>query len=157
MVMVMMMLVLFSILVIMMVMATLMLLILIVVMMLMLLHTRHHLTEHFLLHIVRLGDDLHQLCTAELCCRRGDHCGLRIQRLDDLHSFIHLLLLRHIGSGENHGTGILDLVVEKLTEVLRIELGLLRIHYGHGSMQLHLQLARNGLHRTDNVGELADT
>ena len=67
------------------------------------------------------------------------------------------LLLRHLLSpGEDDGTGGLDLVVVKFTEVLHIDLHLGGVCHGDEAVELHLGNVLYGvLHRHDHVAELA--
>lgn len=70
---------------------------------------------------------------------------------------IHELLFTHTaGAAENNGGSVFDLIVEKLTKILHIDLTLAGIRYGDERIELDI-MAVHPLHRTDHVRKLAHT
>ena len=71
-------------------------------------------------------------------------------------SRLQLLLRQLLGPAEDNGTGGLDLVVVKLTEVLHIDLHLAGVGHGDKAVELHIRHVLDGvLHRHDHIAELA--
>ena len=72
------------------------------------------------------------------------------------HTGIQLFLAHPGRTAQNNGAGVLHLVIEELTEVSHIHLGLGGIHHGGKTVQhhiVHLQV----LHRPDDIAEFAHT
>ena len=72
------------------------------------------------------------------------------------HTGIQLFLAHPGRTAQNNGAGMLHLVIEELTEVSHIHLGLGGIHHGGKTVQhhiMHLQV----LHRPDDIAEFAHT
>ena len=69
---------------------------------------------------------------------------------------LQLLLRNMIGVAEHDATGVLDLIVKELAEVLHIQLAFVGVDHGSERLQ-HDLLGQNALHGTDDVGQLADT
>ena len=116
----------------------------------------HDFLHHGLLEIILTGDDTDELLAGELCLRCRHDLRLRIDLLHDLHCSIDLFLGCDVGSREHDGTCIENLVVKELAEVLRVELRLLCVHDRHRRVELDVKVSGNRLHRTDDVGQLAD-
>ena len=85
---------------------------------LMLVNAGHNLLHHLFLHVILLRNDGKKLLSCELILRCRDDRSIRVDGTDDGYGFIDLVRCRNISSRKNDGTGILNLIVEELTEVL---------------------------------------
>jgi hypothetical protein len=75
---------------------------------------------------------------------------------DQGYCLCNLFLARLIGTAQNDGSGVLDLIDKELAKVLDIHLALGRIHNGYGTVHLHIQILCNVLHGLQYVRELAN-
>ena len=72
------------------------------------------------------------------------------------HTGIQLFLAHPGRTAQNNGAGMLHLVIEELTEVSHIHLGLGGIHHGGKTVQHHI-MHFQVLHRPDDIAEFAHT
>ena len=72
------------------------------------------------------------------------------------HTGIQLFLAHPGRTAQNNGAGMLHLVIEELTEVSHIHLGLGGIHHGGKTVQHHI-VHFQVLHRPDDIAEFAHT
>jgi len=122
----------------------------------------------FLLGLMLGPDALHQLVrqghllhsgqnglAVQLVPGGGDDGGIPVLLPQQGHGSLQLLGADLLGAAENDGSGGLDLVVVKLTEVLHVYLYLRGIRHGDKAVQLHLRHILHGvLHRQDHIGQL---
>ena len=97
----------------------------------------------------------HDLVAGELLPGGGEDGRLGILVPQQAGGHIQLGLVHVLGAGEEDGGGVLHLIVEELTEILHIDLGLGGVHHGDkavepegGGLLLH------PLHGGDDVGQL---
>ena len=147
-----MMLVLMLVVVVMVVIVTAAVAVLVMVMMVVVLHLMHQLLGQR----VTAGHGGDDLLAGELIPGGGEDGGLLVLLAQQLDGAVQLLLVAALGAGEDDGAGVLHLVVEELTEVLHIDLGLGGIDHGDEAVQLQLHLVLDALHGGDDVGELAN-
>jgi hypothetical protein len=142
----------------MMVAATLVLLVLIVVMMVMMmlglgLCLLHHLSQQ-IVDLVCTLDCGKDVLAVQLLDRGGDDGGLRIVLTDQGNDFLNLRLIYLIGTAQDDGACILDLVHKELAKVLDIHLCLGSVHYSHCAVDLHIQVSCGALDGLQHVAEL---
>ena len=102
----------------------------------------------FLLH------GLQDLLAGELLPGGGDDGGHLVVLPEESHHVPELFVLHPRGAAEDDGAGVLDLVVEELTEVLHIHLALGGVGHGGEAVEdgvVHLQV----LDGADDIGQLA--
>ena len=97
-----------------------------------------------------------QLCAVQLIPRSGDDSGGGVVRAQKRHGLGNLLLIYALRMGEHDTARVFDLIVEELAEVFHIHLALFHVGNRGESVEDHL-LGIEVLHRSDNVGQLADT
>jgi len=102
--------------------------------------------------VLHSGNDV---STAEQIPIGGNNCSVIVEILNYIQSALKLFLGNICGVGENYGVCKLDLIVEKLAEILRVLFTLICVNNGGKAVKYHI-LGGNVLHRLDNVGELAN-
>ena len=95
-----------------------------------------------------------QLLAGQVLPRGGDDAGVLIQAAQHGNGLVEALLRALRRAGQQDGTGMRHLILEKLTEVLEVHLGLERVNNGYEAVQLNLEV--RVLYRSDNVRQLAD-
>ena len=95
-----------------------------------------------------------QLLAGQILPRGGDDAGVLIQAAQHGNGLVEALLRALSRAGQQDGTGMRHLILEKLTEVLEVHLGLERVNNGYKAVQLNLEV--RVLYRIDNVRQLAD-
>ena len=98
---------------------------------------------------------LEDLLAVELRPRRGHDRGGRVLLAQQRHSGVELLGTDALGAREDDGARVLDLVVEKLAEVLHVHLAFVRVHDGREAVE-HQLVGLYALHGADDVAQLAD-
>ena len=107
-------------------------------------------------HVVLLFHSLKDRFAADLIPRGcNEHCVL-VVLTDELDCFLLLLLIHNACSAEDYGSGMFDLIVEELTEVLHVHLALCNVYYGNKVINRDACLFGNIINRSDNVRKLAD-
>ena len=92
----------------------------------------------------------------ELVPGGGKDSGFGVLLPQQGHRSVQLLLVDFLGAGQNNGAGVLHLVVEELTEVFHINLGLGGIYHGDKAVQMQVRgLRLDPLHSGHHVGQLA--
>ena len=66
-------------------------------------------------------------------------------------------MICNIRTAQNDISGILDLIIEKLTKVLHVHPALLYIHYGYRTVQSHIQICRHITNCLHYIGKLSYT
>ena len=127
------------------------------VMLMMMAANRAHL---FFLHKLlcqrtRSLDCIQDLLSRQFLPGSGDNDAFGILFPDQFNRF-HLLFLGHfLRSAENHGTGILDLIIIKFPEVSHIHLNFRDIRHSHKPIKLKSCLRRRIFHCPAHIGKLA--
>ena len=116
----------------------------------------HHLMHHLVESIGALDGDQYILAV-QLIQRSGDDGCLVIVLPDQCHTLLELLRTHLIGSAQDNGSGKLDLIDEKLAEILDIHLCLGCIDNRYRTVNLYSQLSCHILHCLQHIGELTDT
>ena len=98
---------------------------------------------------------LEDLLAVQLRPRRGHDRGGRVLLAQQRHGGVELLGTDALGAREDDGARVLDLVVEKLAEVLHVHLALVRVHDGREAVEYQL-VGLYALHGADDVAQLAD-
>ena len=98
---------------------------------------------------------LEDLLAVELRPRRGHDRGGRVLLAQQRHGGVELLGTDALGAREDDGARVLNLVVEKLAEVLHVHLALVRVHDGREAVE-HQLVGLYALHGADDVAQLAD-
>ena len=98
---------------------------------------------------------LEDLLAVKLRPRRCHDRGGRVLLAQQRHGGVELLGADALGAREDDGARVLDLVVEKLTEVLHVHLALVRVHDGREAVE-HQLVGLYALHGADDVAQLAD-
>ena len=98
---------------------------------------------------------LEDLLAVELRPRRGHDRGGRVLLAQQRDGGVELLGADALGAREDDGARVLDLVVEKLAEVLHVHLALVRVHDGREAVE-HQLVGLYALHGADDVAQLAD-
>ena len=93
--------------------------------------------------------------TAEKLPIGGNDGCVIVEIFYDIQSAVKLFLGNVGGMRENYGVCKLDLIVEKLAEILRVLFALICVNNGGKAVKYHI-LGGNVLHRLDNVGKLAN-
>ena len=87
--------------------------------------------------------------------RSGDEGGGGVCLSDEGGCLLYLKLLCRVGVGEYDGGRVLKLVAKELAEIFHIHLALAGVNHGGETSKLKLGI-RNALHRTNDVGKLAN-
>ena len=95
-----------------------------------------------------------QLLAGQVLPRGGDDAGVLIQAAQHGNGLVKALLRALSRAGQQDGTGMRHLILEKLTEVLEVHLGLERVNNRDEAVQLNLEV--RVLYRSDNIRQLAD-
>ena len=95
-----------------------------------------------------------QLLAGQVLPRGGDDAGVLIQAAQHGNGLVEALLRALSRAGQQDGTGMRHLILEKLTEVLEVHLGLERVNNSYKAVQLNFEM--RVLYRSDNVRQLAD-
>jgi len=95
------------------------------------------------------------LLAAERIPIGGYNFGTRIMLSDKLNGFCKLFLGKAALMAEHYSVCTLDLIIEKLAEILHIHFALLCINYGGGTVESNTLYVKT-LNCADNVGKLAD-
>ncbi len=98
---------------------------------------------------------LEDLLAVELRPRRGHDRGGRVLLAQQRDGGVELLGADALGAREDDGARVLDLVVEKLAEVLHVHPALVRVHDGREAVE-HQLIGLYALHGADDVAQLAD-
>lgn len=107
-------------------------------------------------HIMFVGfHGLQDLFSGDLIPGGGDDDSVAVVRAQLCHGGGHLFLAHVLSAGEDDGVGMLDLVVEKLAEVLHIHFALGGVSHGDEAVQLHGCRFRGALYGADYVAEFA--
>ena len=104
-----------------------------------------------------MADDFEKFLSGKLFNRSRNQISLRIQGTNNPNCLLYLFLFGNIRSGQNNAGRITNLVIEKLSEILVIELRLGRIHHTYRSVQMHGEICRYRLHSRKNIGKLSYT
>ena len=97
-----------------------------------------------------------QLSAGQFSPRGSDNGSIGIVLFQHLYRGIQFLLRYRVSTGKNDTSSGFNLVIIELSEVLHIDLDLIGIHNRNGTAQLYI-LACNLFHRTDDIGQLANT
>ena len=112
--------------------------------------------SQFGLQRILLFHGFQHLGTGEILPGSSDDLSGFVMLTQQCHSILQLLVAHTGGTGQNDAAGMLNLIVEELTEVLHVHLALVGI--GNGSKAVkHSLLHLQPLHGTDNIGQLAHT
>ena len=95
------------------------------------------------------------LLAVQLRPRRGHDRGGRVLLTQQRHGGVELLGTDALGTREDDGACVLDLVVEKLAEVLHVHPALVRVDHGREAVE-HQLVGLHALHGADDVAQLAD-
>ena len=87
--------------------------------------------------------------------RSGDDGGLFVVLSEQGHGFVDFCVGHLVGTGQDDGAGMLDLVDEELTEVLDIKLCLGTVHHCHGAVQFHFRILGGAADSCHDLGKLA--
>ena len=102
--------------------------------------------------VLHSGNDV---STAEQIPIGGNDGSVIVEIFNYIQSALKLFLGNICGMGENYGVCKLDLIVEKLTEILCVLFALICVNNGGEAVKYHF-LGGNVLHSLDNVGKLAN-
>ena len=98
-----------------------------------------------------------QLLTRQLIPGGGDNRGIHVAAAQQTHGTGQLVLIHLLSTAEDDGTGMADLILVKLTEVLQVDTALGGICHGNGADQLHFgDLADHILYGLHDIAELAN-
>ena len=99
------------------------------------------------------GEDL---LTGQLIPWSGEDCGFIIVLTQHGHSGIKLGLIHLLGTGEENSTGVLNLIVEELAEILHINFALYRVYHSNKAVQIQFHAGiLYPFHGGNDVRELA--
>ena len=141
-------------LVLLMVVVVLIMLVVMVVMMMLVVRLVRDLLENLRNEVAAAFHGGEQLLAGQVLPRGGDDAGVLIQAAQHGNGLVEALLRALSRAGQQDGTGMRHLILEKLTEVLEVHLGLERVNNGYKAVQLDLEV--RVLYRSDNVRQLAD-
>ena len=113
-------------------------------------------TLEFLLDRVAALHCCKKLLAVELRPRRCNDGRGRVVRAQKRDRLIKLCLRNTVGVRKHDTARVLDLIVEKFTEILHVHLALLYVN-DRGEAIEHIRIGRNALHRANDVGKLANT
>ena len=128
-----------------------------VMMMIMMMCLLLYLLKKRFFQIFFMADDFEKFLSGKLFNRSRNQIALRIQGTNNTNCLLYLFLFGNIRSGQNNAGRITNLVIEKLSEILVIELRLGRIHHTYRSVQMHGEICRYRLHSRKNIGKLSYT
>ena len=137
-----------------MLMFVLIMLVVMVVMMMLVVRLMRDLLENLRNEVAAAFHGGEQLLAGQVLPRGGDDAGVLIQAAQHSNVLVEALLRALSRAGQQDGTGMRHLILEKLTEVLEVHLGLERVNNGYKAVQLNLEV--RVLYRSDNVRQLAD-
>ena len=95
------------------------------------------------------SEDLFAVKLSDRCCNDR---RLLVMGSKDLHAFRDLRVTGLVCPCKDDRTGVLDLIGEKLAEILQIELALGSIHYCDSAVQLHVRALRSTLNSLHDIG-----
>ena len=113
--------------------------------------------KHFLLQGYRMLHNLYQLLSIQILDRSCDDSCILIQAAKKLQGLLNFFLGCNICTAHNDSTGILDLIVKELTEVLHVHLTFLGIYNSCIAVQFDINLILNTLYCLDNIRKLTYT
>ena len=137
-----------------MLMFVLIMLVVMVVMMMLVVRLVRDLLENLRNEVAAAFHGGEQLLAGQVLPRGGDDAGVLIQAAQHGNGLVEALLRALSRAGQQDGTGMRHLILEKLTEVLEVHLGLERVNNGYKAVQLNLEV--RVLYRSDNIRQLAD-
>ena len=140
--------------VVLMLMLVLIMLVVMVVMMMLVVRLVRDLLENLRNEVAAALHGGEQLLAGQVLPRGGDDAGVLIQAAQHGNGLVEALLRALSRAGQQDGTSMRHLILEKLTEVLEVHLGLERVNNGYKAVQLNLEV--RVLYRSDNVRQLAD-
>ncbi len=111
----------------------------VVMMVMMLLGALQHLGQNLTLQILLAFNSLQHHLSIQLRKRRCDDRRLLVVLTNQRNRLINFLLSGLVCTCQNDGSGILNLIDKELAEILKVNPGLCRIHYGYGTAQLHIR------------------
>ena len=149
-----MMLVLLMVVVMLVLMLVLIMLVVMVVMMMLVVRLVRDLLENLRNEVAAAFHGGEQLLAGQVLPRGGDDAGVLIQAAQHGNGLVEALLRALSRAGQQDGTGMRHLILEKLTEVLEVHFCLERVNNGYKAVQLNLEVSV--LYRSDNVRQLAD-
>ena len=132
----------------------LIMLVVMVVMMMLVVRLVRNLLENLRNEVAAAFHGGEQLLAGQVLPRGGDDAGVLIQAAQHGNGLVEALLRALSRAGQQDGTGVGYLILEKLTEVLEVHLGLERVNNGYKAVQLNLEV--RVLYRSDNIRQLAD-
>ena len=135
-------------------MLVLIMLVVMVVMMMLVVRLVRDLLENLRNEVAAAFHGGEQLLAGQILPRGGDDAGVLIQAAQHGNGLVEALLRALSRAGQQDGTGMRHLILEKLTEVLEVHLSLERVNNGYKAVQLNLEV--RVLYRSDNVRQLAD-
>ncbi len=97
-----------------------------------------------------------QLRAGQFIPRRGHDASRFVMAAQQGNTFVELFRLHVLGTAQNHRTGMFDLIVKELAEVLHIHLCFRSVGDRDECIQFYRLVLGNALHRMDHVGQLAD-
>ena len=109
------------------------------------------LTHQFLRHIVLLFNDLKKLCACKLAARSRHNIGVRVMLPEHRNRRLHLVGAGNIGPAQDDGAGILNLIIEKLAEILHIHTSFVHIHNSNRTVQHDFDLGSHISHRFHDI------
>ena len=130
--------------------AAALLIMIVMVMMLMLLFQQLICQRYRMLH------NFQDLLSIQLLNRSGNNSSLLINRTKQLHRLHCFLLIYNVSTAHDNSTCILNLVVEKLTEVSHIHFAFLGIDNCGVAVQLNINILFHTLYSLDNIGKLTN-
>ena len=135
-------------------MLVLIMLVVMVVMMMLVVRLVRDLLENLRNEVAAAFHGGEQLLAGQVLPRGGDDAGVLIQAAQHGNGLVEALLRALSRAGQQDGTGMRHLILEKLTEVLEVHFCLERVNNGYKAVQLNLEV--RVLYRSDNVRQLAD-
>ena len=99
----------------------------------------------------------HDRFFSKLLPRRRDDRRLIILLTKHMHTFFDLFIIHHLRTADNDCRGVLNLILEKFTEVLHIHLCLFPVNHCDSSGNLNICIFFYILHRLRHIGKLTDS
>ena len=124
---------------------------------LMLLSRVHDLSQYLSRQRVAVLHDRQQLRTGQLIPRSRHDTSILVVLAQQGNDLFQTVFLDKLGTGEQDGTRVLDLIEEEFAEVLGVHLGLLGVDNRDKAVEDDRLVLCNALHGSDDVGQLADT
>ena len=143
-----------------MVMVVLVLLLILIVMMLvfiLFLVGGEYFLEKLLLQIGSSLDRVEDHLSIELGNGSRNDGRILVEGPQEFDTLIDLFLADLVRPGKDDRPGIGDLIVEKLAEILEIDLAFGGIHHCHGAVEMHLRMLGGIVDGAHDIRELADT